>query len=77
VRVLVPNGARPSLYLSVPSAVEAPVRAGERIGSAYVWADGRTLAAVPLYAAASVARRPVALPPLMERIWRSLFRYPR
>ncbi|MCL8208046.1 MAG: D-alanyl-D-alanine carboxypeptidase [Actinomycetia bacterium] len=77
VRVLVPEGVVPKVFVGAPDAVAAPVRAGQSLGTAYVWADDRIVLAVPLQAAAAVPRRPVPLPPLFERLWRSLFRYPR
>ncbi len=45
------------LRVSCPSSIDAPVYAGQQVGSIEVWADGKVLQTVPLVAAESIAKK--------------------
>ena len=54
---LVPrSSARPEYAVSLPAAVEAPVHAGDRLGTLCVRMNGETVAELPLLAAGDVPR---------------------
>ena len=56
--VLVPrNAGEPQYSIDLPAAVRAPVEAGQRLGTLTVSMGGKTVAEVPICAAASVERR--------------------
>ena len=53
---LAPKGGEPEFTLTLPSAVAAPVEAGQRLGTLRVSLNGETVAEIPVCAAESVAR---------------------
>jgi len=78
LRAAIPVGRRAELVMSLPDALEAPIRSGEPVGIAEIRSENQVLAQCRLIAAGSVHRRnlPQAIIRLLRR-WVLLFQaYP-
>jgi D-alanyl-D-alanine carboxypeptidase (penicillin-binding protein 5/6) len=62
VRATLRRGERPRVAIDAPTATEAPIRRGQRLGHATVTLDGRPIGRTPLLARYSVDVAPESLP---------------
>lgn len=53
---VMPKGSLPQVEIDLPDTLEAPIQAGQVIGTAKLMADGTVIAEAPLVASADVAR---------------------
>ena len=53
---VMPKGSLPQVEINLPDTLDAPVQAGQIIGTARLTAGGTVIAEVPLVASADVAR---------------------
>lgn len=70
VHIMVPTAESPTVIVTAPGKVMAPVRSGQVLGTAYVMANNQLIQAEPLHAVASVSR--VSLP---RNIWQQFWQW--